>query len=106
LRWVVRVLRLALKAQELSHCRPRFTLRVTEGFTVDETQMAAMQSLMGGDMGMAGGMPEDPFAMEDAPPGYSMVMVPDAVLPAVMELVSQAEQGGMGAGAAGMPPMM
>jgi len=34
------------------------------------------------------------------------VMVPDAVLPAVMELVSQAEQGGMGAGAAGMPPMM
>lgn len=61
-------------------------------------QMAAMDSLMGG--GMSGGMADDPFATE-APPGYSMVMVPDAVLPAVMELVSQAESGGMGAPAAG-----
>jgi len=69
-------------------------------------QMAAMEQMMGG--GMEGGMADDPFAME-TPPGYSMVMVPDAVLPAVMELVSQAESSAAGAGAAGMPagmPMM
>lgn len=66
-------------------------------------QMAAMESMMGG--GMDGGMAEDPFAME-APPGYSMVMVPDMVLPAVMELVAQAEQGGGLPGmGGGLPPM-
>jgi hypothetical protein len=73
----------------------------------EQMQMAAMESMMGG--GMDGGMGNDPFAME-APAGYSMVMVPDAVLPAVMELVSQAESGAsaMGAGPelGGMPPMM
>jgi hypothetical protein len=89
---------------------------VAKGFLVDEEmmQMAAMEQMMGGGMGggMEGGMGEDPFAME-TPPGYSMVMVPDAVLPAVMELVSQAESSAAGAGAAGMgamgggmPPMM
>lgn len=67
-------------------------------------QMAAMQEMMGG--GMGGAMPEDPFAME-APAGYSMVMVPDSVLPAVMELVSQAESGAsaMGAAPPAAPPM-
>ena len=73
----------------------------------EEMQMAAMEQMMGG---MGGGM-EDPFATE-TPPGYSMVMVPDAVLPAVMELVSQAESGASAMGAApagaemgGMPLM-
>lgn len=61
-------------------------------------QMAAMDQMMG----MGGGMgAEDPFAME-APPGYTQVYVPDAVLPAVMELVSQAEMGGSAMGAAGV----
>lgn len=60
----------------------------------EEMQMAAMEQMMAG-----GGMEADPFATE-APPGYSMVMVPDAVLPAVMELVSQAESGGSALGAA------
>lgn len=67
-------------------------------------QMAAMDQMMGmgGGGGMGGGMgPEDPFAME-APAGYTQVFVPDAVLPAVMELVSQAEMGGSAMGAAGM----
>jgi hypothetical protein len=76
---------------------------------VDEQmlQMAAMEQMMGGAGG--GGMgAEDPFAQE-APPGYSMVMVPDVVLPSVMELVSQAESGGAGAPGMGggmAPPMM
>lgn len=62
----------------------------------EQMQMAAMEQMMGGmDAG-----PSDPFASE-APPGYSMVMVPDAVLPAVMELVAQAEGGGSALGAAG-----
>lgn len=70
----------------------------------EQMQMAALEQMMGGAPagdGM-GGM-DDPFASE-APPGYSMVMVPDAVLPAVMELVAQAESGAsaMGAGAAPM----
>jgi hypothetical protein len=78
----------------------------------EQMRMAAMESMMGG--GMGGGMADDPFAME-APAGYSMVMVPDAVLPSVMELVSQAESGASAMGAAppmgdpgmgGMPPMM
>ena len=61
-------------------------------------QMAAMDQMMG--MG-GGGMEADPFEMEAAPrcaEGY----VPDAVLPAVMEWVSQAEMGGSAMGAAGM----
>lgn len=77
---------------------------------MDEMQMAAMEQMMAGDMGDMGGM-GDPFAAE-TPPGYSMVMVPDAVLPAVMELVSQAESGASAMGAApaaaemgGMPLM-
>lgn len=63
-------------------------------------QMAALEQMMGGGgaPAMDGGM-GDPFASE-APPGYSMVMVPDAVLPAVMELVAQAEGGAMGASGA------
>lgn len=65
-------------------------------------QQAAMASMLGGDMGAP--MPQDPFEAE-APPGYTMVYVPDSVLPAVMELVNSAEQGAMGAGAA-PPPMM
>lgn len=67
-----------------------------------QMQMAAMEQMMGG-----GGMPTDPFASE-APPGYSMVMVPDAVLPAVMELVAQAEGGAsaLGASEMGAMPMM
>lgn len=60
-------------------------------------QMAAMDQMMG----MGGGMEADPFEM-DAPPGYTQVYVPDAVLPAVMELVSQAEMGGSAMGAASM----
>ena len=70
-------------------------------------RMAAMDMMAGGgmDAGMGGGM-DDPFA-EEAPPGYSMVMVPDAILPAVMELVSQAESGASALGAAEpMAPMM
>jgi hypothetical protein len=99
------VLRLPRRVPGLSPCRPHYIVFVAKGFTVDEEQMqmAAMEQMMSG--GMGGGASEDPFAM-DSPPGYSMVMVPDAVLPAVMELVSQAESGGMGAGAAGgQPPM-
>ena len=63
-------------------------------------QMAAMDEMLG----MGGGAPaEDPFAM-DAPPGYTMVYVPDAVLPAVMELVSQSEMSGSALGASGASP--
>lgn len=55
-------------------------------------QMAAMQQALGGaDMGgMPMDGPADPFG-EEAPPGYTTVYVPDSVLPAVMELVGQAE---------------
>lgn len=63
-----------------------------------QMQMAAMDQMLG----MGGGAPmgaEDPFAAE-APAGYTQVFVPDAVLPAVMELVSQAEMGGSALGAA------
>ena len=61
-----------------------------------QMQMAAMDEMLG----MGGGAPpEDPFAT-DGPPGYTQVYVPDAVLPAVMELVSQAEMGGSALGAA------
>jgi len=66
-------------------------------------QMAAMDQMMGMGGGMGGGMAEDPFAM-DAPPGYTMVYVPDGVLPAVMELVSQADSQGSALGAASMGP--
>jgi hypothetical protein len=55
-------------------------------------QMAAMQQALGGG-GMGGAPmegPADPFGGE-APPGYTTVYVPDSVLPAVMELVGQAE---------------
>jgi hypothetical protein len=67
-------------------------------------EMAAMEQALGA----AGGMDPmgDPMAMEGGS-GYTPVMVPDAVLPAVMELVAQAEGGagapGMGGG---MPPEM
>jgi len=62
----------------------------------EQMQMAAMEQMMsGGEMGA--GM--DPFATE-APAGYTQVFVPDSVLPAVMELVSQAEMGGSAMGAA------
>lgn len=50
----------------------------------------------------AGGM-VDPLA-SDAPPGYTMVYVPDVVLPAVMELVEQADSGASSLGAASMSP--
>jgi hypothetical protein len=104
--WVVRALRRALRVRELSLCRPQSIVNVAEGYLMDEQQMqmAAMEAMMGG--GMEGGMSDDPFATE-APPGYSMVMVPDAILPAVMELVSQVEGGGGQPGmGGGMPPMM
>ena len=71
-------------------------------------QMAAMDQMlgMGGGApaggGMGGGM-DDPFATE-APAGYTMVYVPDAVLPAVMELVSQADMQGSALGAGGADP--
>lgn len=71
-------------------------------------QMAAMEQMTGGGSGSGGMGGDDPFAQE-APPGYSMVMVPDVVLPSVMELVSQAESGGAGAPGMGggmAPPMM
>ena len=63
-------------------------------------QMAAMQQALGGaDMGsMPMDGPADPFG-EAAPAGYTTVYVPDSVLPAVMELVGQAE------GAAESPEM-
>ena len=63
---------------------------------VDEQmiQAAAMDQMLGGG-GAPGGDPMggDPFAT-DAPPGYTMVYVPDGVLPAVMELVEQADSMG------------
>jgi len=71
----------------------------------EELEMAAMEQMMGlpgtmpagGDMGMDMGM-----STESAPPGYTMVFVPDAVLPAVMELVAMSEEGGaLGAAPAG-----
>ena len=67
-------------------------------------QAAAMDQMLGGPAagGMGGGM-ADPFA-SDAPPGYTMVYVPDAVLPAVMELVEQADSGASALGAASMDP--
>lgn len=56
-------------------------------------QMMAMEQALGGAGGGAGmpaAGPADPFGAE-APAGYTTVYVPDSVLPAVMELVSQAE---------------
>ena len=66
-------------------------------------QAAAMEQMLGGGDPMGGGGPVDPFA-SDAPPGYTMVYVPDAVLPAVMELVEQADSGASALGAASMDP--
>jgi hypothetical protein len=68
-------------------------------------QQAAMDEMLGmGGGGMGGGMPaEDPFATE-APVGYTMVYVPDEVLPAVMELVSQADMSGSALGASSTSP--
>jgi hypothetical protein len=61
-------------------------------------QAAAMEQMLGGGGGPPGGGPMgDPFA-SDAPPGYTMVYVPDSVLPAVMELVEQGDMGGPGMG--------
>jgi hypothetical protein len=68
-------------------------------------QAAAMEQMLGGGGGapMGGDPMGDPFA-SDAPPGYTMVYVPDAVLPAVMELVEQGDMGAPGmAGAAPAP---
>lgn len=70
-------------------------------------QAAAMEQMMADpSMGAGGGGYADPFAEvgSEAPPGYTMVFVPDAVLPAVMELVAQAESGGSALGASGMAP--
>lgn len=64
-------------------------------------QQAAMDQMLGGGMGAA--PMDDPFAM-GAPSGYTPVMVPDAVLPAVMELVNQAEQSGSALGSSAMSP--
>jgi hypothetical protein len=66
-------------------------------------QAAAMEQMLGGGGAPAGGGPADPFA-SDAPPGYTMVYVPDSVLPAVMELVEQGESGASGMGAPPMDP--
>lgn len=68
----------------------------------DMIAQAAMAEAMGGGMGMDP-MAGDPMA---GGAGYTPVMVPDSVLPAVMELVSQAEGGGMGSPGmgGGMPP--
>jgi len=81
---------------------------------MDEMELAAMEQMMGlpgtspagagGDMGLGA---------EAAPPGYTMVYVPESVLPAVMELVAMAEtggamsagDGGYGAGGYGAPIM-
>jgi len=72
-------------------------------------QAAAMEQMLGGGAGPAGPagppMGGDPFASE-APPGYTMVYVPDAVLPAVMELVEQADMGAQAPGAAPAAPPM
>jgi len=70
-----------------------------------QMQMAAMEQMMGGGMGggPAGPGPADPFA-SDAPPGFTMVYVPDSVLPAVMELVEQGEMGGSALGSPSMGP--
>lgn len=82
-------------------------------------QAAAMEQMMGGGMGGGmggdpmGGAPmgPDPFASE-APPGYTMVFVPDNVLPSVMELVGQGDpmassgaMGGQMAPPSAQPPM-
>jgi hypothetical protein len=67
-------------------------------------QAAAMEQMLGGGSGApAGGPMQDPFS-SDAPPGYTVVYVPDAVLPAVMEMVEQAESGAGGMGAPGLAP--
>lgn len=71
-------------------------------------QAAAMEQMLGGGgMGdpMGGGMggPADPFE-SDAPPGFTMVYVPDVVLPAVMELVEQSDSGASAMGASSMGP--
>lgn len=67
-------------------------------------QQAAMDQMLAAPPGgMGAGPMEDPFAM-GAPAGYTPVMVPDAVLPAVMELVNQAETPGGALGASEMSP--
>lgn len=66
-------------------------------------QAAAMEQMMGGGMGSPMSGPTDPFA-SDAPPGFTMVYVPDTVLPAVMELVEQADSGASAMGAPSMGP--
>ena len=71
-------------------------------------QALAMDEMMGGGAPAPAGGMGDPFA-SDAPPGYTMVYVPDAVLPAVMELVESADFGAAGLGdpmaAPAGPPM-
>jgi hypothetical protein len=71
-------------------------------------QALAMDEMLGegapgqSPAGMGGGM-ADPFA-SDAPPGYTMVYVPDIVLPSVMQLVEQADAGAGGFGDPSMAP--
>jgi hypothetical protein len=75
----------------------------------EELELAAMEQMMGlpgmapagGEMGIDMGMGTEP-----TPPGYTMVFVPDAVLPAVMELVAMSESGGALDASAGMDPGM
>jgi len=75
-------------------------------------QAAAMDQMLGGGAPAGDPMGGDPFAA-DAPPGFTMVYIPDSVLPAVMELVEQADSmgspgmmGGAGpAPAPAAPPM-
>jgi hypothetical protein len=70
-------------------------------------QAAAMDQMLGGGAPMGDPMGDpmagDPFA-SDAPPGYTMVYVPDGVLPAVMELVEQADMMGAPGMAGGAGP--
>lgn len=66
-------------------------------------QQAAMDQMLAAPPGGGADPMADPFAM-GAPAGYTPVMVPDAVLPAVMELVNQAEQSGGGLSASSMSP--
>jgi hypothetical protein len=68
-------------------------------------QQAALEQMLGGGAPvgdpMGDPMAADPFG--SSPPGYTMVYVPDSILPAVMELVEGAESNASAMGA-GAPP--